>query len=291
MKKIFTPLKITLLSSFFVSGALFAQTELAIYNFNGSGQETCNNRIVAPETPVANLTFGDFTAVNITCLATANQFNNDDWNTTANIDLAEYAEFSITANNGYEINLDSLSFDVRSSQLNGDLHVRSSLDNFAADITGFVYYDGTSWVPVSSIDIPDAYLTFHKVFNANYSGLDEITFRFYATSVMAPSTTIRLDNVVPFGSVGISNVSVNEVEASAFSVFPNPGNDELIIQTKNASDDLNIRIFTSKGKLVADESFMAGGQHTVDMSGVESGVYFIEVSGPEGKATQRWVKP
>ena len=204
MKKIFTPISFILLSSVCISGSLFAQNELAIYNFNGTGQETCTNRVVAPESPVANLTFSDFTTSNVNCVVTANQFNNDGWNMGSTIDLTEYVEFTITANAGHEINLDSLYFDVRSSQLGGDLYVRSSLDNYATDISGFEYFDGSSWVGVGTIDIPDAYLTFRKEFNANYEGLSAITFRFYATTVLAASTTLRLDNVIPYGTVALT---------------------------------------------------------------------------------------
>ena len=290
MKKIFTPLTITLLSSFCITGASFGQsTTLAIYNFNGTGAETCSNRVVSPENEVADLTFGDFTAVGVNCVQTANQFNNDGWNSSANIDLAEYVEFTITANAGHDLDLDSLYFDVRSSQLDGDLHVRSSVDNYMSDLGGFEFYDGSAWVPVSSIDIPDAYLTFRKGFGTAYDGLSEITFRFYATSVSAGTTTIRLDNVIPIGSVGTNNVSVKEPESATFSVFPNPGSNELKIATKNA-DDLNIRIFTSNGKLVANDHISGAGTHTINTSKLESGVYLIELSGAEGKATQRWTK-
>ncbi|MCE3297343.1 MAG: hypothetical protein K0R65_3057 [Crocinitomicaceae bacterium] len=289
MKKIFTPLTITLLSSFCITGASFGQSTLAIYNFNGTGQENCTNRIVAPESPVADLTFSDFSISNLTCVQTANQFNNDGWNMTPDIDLTEYAEFTITADAGHDLDLDSLYFDLRSSQLNGDFHVRSSVDNFANDLTGFEYFDGVSWVSVPSIDIPDAYLTFRKAFGASYDGLDMITFRFYATSVLAASTTVRLDNVIPIGVVGVDNVSVKELDNAAFSVFPNPGTDELKIETKS-TDDLNIRIFTAKGKLVTEEHLSAAGAHTVNTSRFDNGVYFIEVSGTEGKVTQRWIK-
>ena len=55
-------------------------------------------------------------------------------------------------------------------------------------------------------------------------------------------------------------------------------------------EDLNIRIFTSKGKLVSEENISGAGSHKINMSQVDSGIYFIELSGREGKATQRWVK-
>lgn len=289
MKKIFTPLSIILLSALGISGTSFGQTTLGIYNFNGTGQETCNDRIVAPESPVSNITFSDFTAVNVNCVVTANQFNNDGWNTAPTIDLTEYAEFTLTANTGFDLNLDSLYFDTRSSQDSSMIHVRSSVDNFTTDLTGFEYFDGSAWVPLSSIEIPTAYLTFRKAFGTSYDGLDAITFRFYVTVADAPSATTRLDNVIPIGAVVLENLSVNELENTSFSLSPNPGTEELTIQSKNASDDLNIRIFTSNGKLVANEHF-TGAQHTVNMAGFDSGVYFIELSGQEGKVTQRWIK-
>ncbi len=215
-------IKITLLKNTFFIGCLAliqgisAQNEMALYNFNGTGTETCITRIVAPEAPVANMTFGDMTAVNVNCQATANQFNNDNWNSVATVDLTEYVEFTLTANSGFNFSLDSLKFDLRSSQLNGVFHLRTSLDSYTTDLGNVEQYDGSTYLAgTSDIPVPDAYFTFRKIFNTNYLNLSTITFRFYATNVSAGTTTIRLDNIIPHGTVNI--ITITDADNDGYS--------------------------------------------------------------------------
>lgn len=295
MNKTFTTIKgLLVFTSLALSNLSFSQNELAIYNFNGTGSETCGNRIVAPSTtptPNANVTFGDFTALNVTCLATANQFNNDSWNASSNVDLTEYVEFTMTADNGFVINLDSIYFDLRSSQPGGFLHVRSSLDNYASDFTTVEILDGSTWTVMSPIVIPSAYFTFRNIFTSNFSDLSAITFRFYATEVLAGTTTIRLDNVIPYGNTSTSSASISKIENQLnASISPNPGNEDLTIQLTEKQKKVNLTMTDASGKVVSQIDLKDIDSHSINTSDLMKGVYFIQLTNVENHSTFRWIK-
>lgn len=281
MNKTFTTIKnLCFLTFLSLSSISFSQNELAIYNFNGTGSETCTNRIVAPATspvPNANVTFGDFTISNVACVQTANQFNNDGWNTSSSLDLTEYVEFTMTADNGFVINLDSIYFDIRSSQLNGLFYLRSSLDNYTTNL-----HFG---------DIPDAYLTFNKTFNGSHDNLTTITFRFYATDVLAANTTIRLDNVIPYGNTSVSSANVSKIQSQfTASISPNPGNDMVNFNFADIQNHVEIKTISASGQILNSIICDGTNAYSLNTSQLSEGIYFFQIQNKSETVTYRWVK-
>ena len=160
---------------------------LGKFEFTGAG--ICPNPYINVTNQLPNFSFSSFSSQGVNCSSTNDVYNNSGWNTTSVIDLNEFNEFSISANSCYSISLTSLTFSHRISNVTSPptWHLRSSLDNFSADIS-----NGLSSVTISPITID---------ISATHSDLKQVVFRLYLTSATANSTTWRNDNVSVSGSV------------------------------------------------------------------------------------------
>jgi hypothetical protein len=166
------------------SGSDATNPLIGIYEFTGAA--ACPNLNVNVTAQPTTGVFSAFSSMNTGCIAAANVFNNDGWNTTATIDLSEYNEFTLTANDCQEMTLSKLTFDHRNSGSgNVTWIVRSSVDNFATNVA-----TGQSSSTVANQEV---------TLGAEFSGLSSVIFRFYVTNAAAAGTTWRQDNVSLFG--------------------------------------------------------------------------------------------
>ncbi len=162
--------------------------QLGMYEFTqASGCPVLANTVT---TQPANATFSIYTNVGGTCTAAANVFNNNTWNTTGTIDLNNYNEFSIQADSCFGVSLTKLAFTHKVSNVNTipTWHLRSSVDNFAADIAS----DSIT----TNIILNDT-----VILAAAFSNLNQVTFRFYITGISTPGATWRNDNVSLWGFI------------------------------------------------------------------------------------------
>ena len=123
------------------------------------------------------------------CSSTNDVYNNSSWNTSNEINLDEYNEFSISVDSCFDLTLLTLTFSHRVSNVNSvpTWHIRSSVDDFSTDL-GFGQ-SGTL-ITSSTINLP-----------SNFIHLKTTSFRIYLTSAYASSTTWRNDNVSLSGIV------------------------------------------------------------------------------------------
>lgn len=136
-------------------------------------------------------TFGPFTNMGATCAPTANVFNNTNWNTTNTIDVNQYTQFSISGNECYNLNLAKIAFNHRTSSTGGTpvIYLRSSLDNYTADIDTFASAWNGNVMLDDTLSLPSTFNNVHAV-----------TFRFYVTSMATNTSTFRMDNVSLWGN-------------------------------------------------------------------------------------------
>ncbi|MFM7667323.1 MAG: MopE-related protein [Bacteroidota bacterium] len=169
--------------------ALLVPLNLGMYQF--AGTVDCATQDNAVTTQPQGATFSSFNGVGTNCSAGGGVFNRSGWNTLTTIDLNEYNEFSVTADNCKKLNLNRVAFKFRPSGSAGSpiWHLRSSVDNFAADIDF-----GTG------INVNNAYLD-DTVFLVNHNNLDQVTFRFYITEMLGTNTTWRMDDVSLYGNI------------------------------------------------------------------------------------------
>jgi len=85
--------------------------------------------------------------------------------------------------------------------------------------------------------------------------------------------------------------SVEEIEATLFSLFPNPSNGELNVRLDQpAAQGSKLSVFDSQGKLIAVENIPAGKQrHQINLQGLSKGMYTVQLQLNTTVQTQRWV--
>jgi Tol biopolymer transport system component len=87
-----------------------------------------------------------------------------------------------------------------------------------------------------------------------------------------------------------SPVGMNEVDSGDFEVYPNPANYRVKISHPGAEEKFTIRLFDAIGNLVIDEqstgrvSFL-----NLDVSGLPSGAYFVELTAKEKVAVEKLI--
>lgn len=163
--------------------------QLAQYTFTGNNCATPVHSVVAQP---ANAVFSDYNADSVNCANAADVFNYSGWNNGATVDSTEFYEFSITPANCYELALTQLTFTHRGSNGAGTplVHVRSSLDNFAADFYSV------------QITTPGVAQTENVPLTGPFASISgPVTFRFYLTGTVGTTTTYRHDNVSVYGAI------------------------------------------------------------------------------------------
>jgi hypothetical protein len=96
--------------------------------------------------------------------------------------------------------------------------------------------------------------------------------------------TYRQSISIACGSVGINENNHSEL----FKLQPNPADDQLFVDSKNEIS--KIEIFDITGKRI-QTLFANHKTHVIDVKDLSSGLYFLKVSGAEGKSqTVKWIK-
>lgn len=164
---------------------------LGMYQFEGN---TCAVPLWNVTAQPTNATFGSYgvedTTV-LTCSQAANVLNFSGFNTTTVVDLTQYYHFSITPANCYGLDLNRIIFKHKTSNsgLTPIVHLRSSLDNFTADIA-------TKQLPNSNYktDTINLGAAFDNITSA-------IEFRWYITEIGSATATYRHDDVTVIGNI------------------------------------------------------------------------------------------
>ena len=162
---------------------------LGMYQFGGTVD--CATQDNAVSNQPSGATFSLFSGVGTNCSTAAGVFNRSGWNTGTIVDSSQYNEFSISADDCKQLNLNRIAFKFRPSGSAGSpvWHLRSSVDNFSTDLDF-----GTG------ANVNSAYI-FDTVFLINHTNLNQVTFRFYITEILGTTTTWRMDDVSLFGNI------------------------------------------------------------------------------------------
>ncbi|AEA43717.1 MopE-related protein [Fluviicola taffensis] len=161
-----------------------------MYEFEGN---SCTTPVLGVTTQPANAIFGLFEAQGaLTCTSAGGVINYNGFNTGGTIDLTQYYRFNITPAACYGLDLNMIKFNHRLSSTGGTptLHVRSSLDNYAADLfTKQLVVNGSNYL-LDTVQLGAAF--------DNMTSMVE--FRFYITNMGQTGTTYRYDNVTVYGT-------------------------------------------------------------------------------------------
>ncbi len=95
-----------------------------------------------------------------------------------------------------------------------------------------------------------------------------------------PNYALGKDTTVICWPMGLNESGREEREAQECSVYPNPAQTQLTIESEAFKKGLNsLRIFNLMGQCVLEEAFKTvSGKHTVSVQGLPSGVYMLKVN-------------
>lgn len=100
-----------------------------------------------------------------------------------------------------------------------------------------------------------------------------------------------MPNITLFFSSGVLAVSGNELDANAVTLYPNPATNEVIL-AKHGQVSLDaVAIYDITGRLINTIDLKAMGQSkTMDISQLQSGLYFLHIKGENTTITKQLIK-
>lgn len=73
-------------------------------------------------------------------------------------------------------------------------------------------------------------------------------------------------------------------------LYPNPAREEITLRLPVATE-IDIRVFDMKGSLLSyDRNVQINGEHTLNISGLKTGVYFMRIASESGTITKKFIK-
>ncbi|MFT5078556.1 MAG: hypothetical protein ACI917_001068, partial [Patiriisocius sp.] len=73
-------------------------------------------------------------------------------------------------------------------------------------------------------------------------------------------------------------------------LYPNPAREEITLRLPVAAQ-IDIRVFDMKGSLLSyDRDVQINGEHTLNISGLKTGVYFMRIASESGTITKKFIK-
>lgn len=102
-----------------------------------------------------------------------------------------------------------------------------------------------------------------------------------------PSSGFDLDAV---GAINVLSTGVNEVNETAFSIYPNPANDVLHVALNKADSHCNIVVTDLSGRQVYLQSAISNLQSEINISSLNTGIYIVSIQSNKGVSTTKLVK-
>ena len=110
--------------------------------------------------------------------------------------------------------------------------------------------------------------------------------------VMSITTTTSDDGEGPVTEasfLGDLTIGIEDQEIADVQIYPNPAVDQLRIKTENGTL-LSARIVDVKGATVAQMRGTSASESSIDVSQLQSGVYFIQIQTDKGSAVKKFVR-
>ena len=111
-------------------------------------------------------------------------------------------------------------------------------------------------------------------------------------SIKAREAQYIIEQLEQFGIEQHScNEGFNEIESNEFNIYPNPASDKLYIETLTQTQTLTIEIYDIYGRVQNHRSSETQKlRNSIDVSELNSGVYFVKVKTENGEVVERFVK-
>ncbi|AFL80477.1 hypothetical protein Aeqsu_0976 [Aequorivita sublithincola DSM 14238] len=155
----------------------------------------------------------------------------------------------------------------------------SVIDNESFQVMGFAIIPGDCILP-ETIDFQQHYFDdfFHLQVPHNFN---------YLVEPGANNTKIlTLTNEDNYQAIyGNQPLATQDFKLNSISIFPNPVNSELFINSKNSVGNLILKIFNIEGKLLSTQNLEFEKQAAVNVSNLSSGIYFLNIEDENGNTT------
>jgi hypothetical protein len=213
-----------------------------------------------------------------------------------------YFQFTITPNLGNAITITGINFGSRSTSTGPLAYaIRSSIDNYATNITTGTLTNTSAWVlKLNSVNIS--------------AGLGTaITFRIYGYngtgSNIANTANWRIDDIAILGSsngfnatscynlniiTGATNFkSIQSNDNSNISIYPNPVHQILNVDfLSNHSGPLQIKVLDQMGRIIINKNTNAvQGKNIIpiNVSRLQKGIYYLIINGSSNNSTHKFM--
>ena len=110
-----------------------------------------------------------------------------------------------------------------------------------------------------------------------------------AISTITDLTTVGFPNMHMILNLISNSVGVDEHTSGSFSIFPNPAESQITINSNNSIIE-NITIIDVAGKTVSTLNVVNSTRKNIDVSDLETGVYFIQVQTDNGLLNKKFIK-
>lgn len=104
----------------------------------------------------------------------------------------------------------------------------------------------------------------------------------YSVVATSGNGCVLRSNILPC----FNNTSIGEVDKAVLEIYPNPVNDQLLIKTEERVNRYSI--FSILGEMVLSGTIRKN--ESLDVSGLNGGLYVIRLNGESGEAVRRFVK-
>jgi hypothetical protein len=203
------------------STVTFAEAQLSTNDFAGSYSFTGQSNAISwayNGTPISDVTLSDITKVGVTTSSAVNRFMASAWPTgattgsdvfTGSVDFGKYYEFSLTAAPETTLNMDTITFAIRRSATGPRQYQwRSSLDSYAAPLTGYTALNTNVTEALGILTVPDAGSTTTwggntLTLDSSFEDFSTITFRFYAFNSESSGGTAGFDSSLDFTGASV----------------------------------------------------------------------------------------
>jgi len=187
------------------------QTTVATWSFNGTTAGTVGS---GAHLTAANVTVGS--DIGSTAFNGAEYYGQDGWPTTTTLDANAYFQFSVTANSGYSLVLNTVNLTIRHSNTGSGAgsgaqswSLRSSLDGFASDIQTGTMTENYGTVAVT---LPAAFQSIPSTVSFRLFGYNSLTttggFNRFVTD------NINIQGQTPSGVLAVQSLTLSATPAA-----------------------------------------------------------------------------
>jgi hypothetical protein len=288
-----------------------AQSFTALYAFDSVKTSPGSGLTDPSPVPTATgITFGSFSAVGTpsTNPNAVGRFSFQNWPTgatsgnntysalTGALSTSQYYEVTLTPAMGYAVTLSGIAFRVQRSAAGIRTYsVRSSADNYAANLTGAI-------MPVNpELSVQAGNVFFYNNDTAtgqNGSAIaltggsfttftSPLTFRFYGWNAEGTGGTFSIDTVVFAGSVSTTTGITNNATVESAVVYPNPSADGVFSLVTNATSATDVTVHNIIGEVVYSKKALPSSKEVINLSEQPNGSYFLTLKNNSGIVTKK----